>query len=1464
MFISQNNMLFLAQITSLLIRTSLIIPCLWLIFYVSPLYAQTQEIEWVPTNGPGGGQVYCFTVLGENTFVGTNAGVFRAASGGASGSVEWSKTGKGLLNTKVLSLASLGSIVFAGTEGGLFQSNDSGATWFAPRENFTNRPISALVAQGSTLLLISSTQLLRSSDTSKTWIPAQFSTTPGGILSIATNGSDFFVGTGTGKIFRSTNNGVQWQEVFSSLSQISIGALSGNSTYLVAGTSSGQILRSLNNGTTWNPVNIGIPTRSIETILVDGQRIFAGPRGSVIRSEDGGTTWRELGFTAGQIATSLARQGNSLYIGAGNGVHYSNDNGTTLGLGNTGLAATEVHVVQASGDTLFAGTHTNGIFRSLDKGTTWETMNNGLFTRDVLSLAAAGNTMFAGTHGSGVYRSADRGQSWQQTFGVDLARLVYAVEIIGNTILAIDDFGYLARSTDNGRTWQSRAAEFKGRGYAISVIRGSIYAGTGGGMYRSTDDGMTWTLVPAFNSTFNGPIIEFNNTLFGASGQGILRSADGGRTWTESMNDLRFQVNSFHVFEGSLYAVAGTQVYRLEGVFNWKNVSTGLPSLGVSSLTTSQLAVSQSTLFTATSSSGVYRAARIERFPILAATPAQIRFTPTQPNTPSNIESYTVSGQFLTTNTVSIVAPPQVQISLSASGPFLSNISLPVSNGNLPETRIFARVLGSSSQNITSEITNTSSVSSANVSIQAAILSPTIPRQGLLVNPDALNFGNHVIGTPLNPLSYTISGVVQGAPSLRVVAPPYITVSLSPTGPFTSSATVPSDNGLFNAVRVYVRWHTESVNRLGTAITHVLPVVQDSTNDIRVNLSGNIFLPPVPVISITTTHPNSTAGSINLGTIVQNSALPQASYTITGQNLLGNVVITAPQGFQLQNPQTLAWENTLSLQPNQNRSTTQTVSLRAISTSSPGTIQGIFTNSTLGGDSLRTVVLGTIVAPPPPPLEWSVAPSPLSFDTVFVGNTAIRTFELIGRNIPQGAQIRVTSQQFTENTIEFSLNPTGPFISTLLFIAGGGVFRGTFYARLNAASAGNFTVPGGIQTSVVATTNTRASVTVLANILERPQLLTARPDSVRLDTTIQMDSAQVRQYTLVGENLVASVQITPPSGVLLFHSSVNRWVSSLTLSTNANGSVMETILVRMDSSRIQTLLPNALIQHTSGIARASVQVSGAVVPLSLPLSAETSLEMRLVAQRQPMLYGDTARIQLWLRDSRFLTPRLISRFARTLRAVVRIDTNNLTILGVNAPPISPRLNAPPTSIRFETTPTIPRTSSIVPLLITRRDTSSLSNLLLGELLLRATFGKTTTNNIRLMPETQWFTSDGTPSTLRRSWIPEFVSLSIVPLFTPRQQVSVLKASIMQNPTNTSLYLAFSLEKPSISSESNVDVECFLFDAAGKEMLFKRWQQRLYETSYQESMSLSGFSAGAYHVVLKTKWGQWHSRVDIVR
>ena len=107
---------------------------LFLILFVL-LSINSINAQWVQTNGPFGGAVYCFAKSGTNLFAGTEGegGVFLSTNNGNS----WTAVNNGLTNQYVLALAVSETNLFAGTEGGgVFLSTNNGNSWINKNQGF--------------------------------------------------------------------------------------------------------------------------------------------------------------------------------------------------------------------------------------------------------------------------------------------------------------------------------------------------------------------------------------------------------------------------------------------------------------------------------------------------------------------------------------------------------------------------------------------------------------------------------------------------------------------------------------------------------------------------------------------------------------------------------------------------------------------------------------------------------------------------------------------------------------------------------------------------------------------------------------------------------------------------------------------------------------------------------------------------------------------------------------------------------------------------------------------------------------------------------------------------------------------------------------------------------------------------------------------------------------------------------
>jgi len=195
----------------------------------------------------------------------------------------------------------------------------------------------------------------------------------------------------------------------------------------------------------WNP--IGPERGTAFVIAVDPQNpstVFAGTKGGVFKSTDGGSEWfpTNLGLptpesfpeNGGPNINALAvhpQDGSTLYAGptfisffgepVGRGVFASRDGGAGWHAANAGiesLSLLSLAIDRPTPTTLYlvgrVSTNTPQVYASTDGGSTWAVANVGMGTNAALSLSidpTTSSTLYAGT-GSGVFKSIDGGASW--------------------------------------------------------------------------------------------------------------------------------------------------------------------------------------------------------------------------------------------------------------------------------------------------------------------------------------------------------------------------------------------------------------------------------------------------------------------------------------------------------------------------------------------------------------------------------------------------------------------------------------------------------------------------------------------------------------------------------------------------------------------------------------------------------------------------------------------------------------------------------------------------------------------------------------------------------------------------------------------------------------------------------------------------------------------------------------------
>ena len=331
----------------------------------------------------------------------------------------------------------LDHLLFAGTDGAIFESHDDGVSWQgsdiqSPGQEetycFLQLADGRILAGGYDKILVYDDQnfLWKNLDTlsKPTYVRALCQTPSGAIL----------VGTSPFGYCRSTDNGATWSKLDTTLMGANIRAFTQiDPTEIIAGTLNNGVWKSTDEGATWSQLNAGNQPDSIYSLsMLSNGTLFATTFGSgLYRSTNKGVSWSRV----------------------------------------SSMSANDVYRSMVHNDTIFVTTHTIS-YMSADGGESWipifpsEPMSPSGF-----ALVPQTGTLL-GTFGgldndSTLFRSTDHGATWS-SISVPVSSHIYYIGGIephsnGNIYLnmqvnSVDSESVVfLRSTDDGLTWASIA-----------------------------------------------------------------------------------------------------------------------------------------------------------------------------------------------------------------------------------------------------------------------------------------------------------------------------------------------------------------------------------------------------------------------------------------------------------------------------------------------------------------------------------------------------------------------------------------------------------------------------------------------------------------------------------------------------------------------------------------------------------------------------------------------------------------------------------------------------------------------------------------------------------------------------------------------------------------------------------------------------------------------------------------------
>ena len=471
-------------------------------------------------------------------------------------------------------------------------------------------------------------------------------------------------------VIKSTDGGENWFEVNSGLENLYVGSLfmhPENPEILLAGTGNNQygenngIYLTTDGANSWKRVYDGEydNINSVEFSETNPQIAYAGGAVHILRSQDGGNTWKIISPGQDDWGAPGVRGGfpidfqvdprDPMRIFANNyggGNFLSENGGENWQVASSGYTGAQIRAIAV--DPNYSGVvyvaARSGIFVSRDGGSSWSGITAPPFmvlewNAIAVNPADPTSVLTATNWNPLLLQSSNSGQSWQKVLELDHNRGVRALAFapsdpnwvyagVGGFISAgvfdpeVAGEG-IYQSRDGGLNWQQITTESFADAHVadISITAGdhqTVFAATTNyGIIRTSNNGESWEQINQGLMMNQGvrtvtvhpenPEIVYAGITFG----GIYRSDDGGDSWQHSSAGLNPEANISDIVIDSinpdiLYtADMFSGVYRsVDGGKTWQQFSEGLRMRAVYQLA---LSLDGAHLYAATEGEGVYR-----------------------------------------------------------------------------------------------------------------------------------------------------------------------------------------------------------------------------------------------------------------------------------------------------------------------------------------------------------------------------------------------------------------------------------------------------------------------------------------------------------------------------------------------------------------------------------------------------------------------------------------------------------------------------------------------------------------------------------------------------------------------------------------------------------------------------------------------------------------------------------------
>jgi photosystem II stability/assembly factor-like uncharacterized protein len=473
---------------------------------------------------------------------GDGGGVFRSDDGGAT----WRASGLAGQSVRAIVQAESDSTLFlAGTLDGVYRSRDDGGRWerISPANHADLRNFdSLLVDSRNPEVIYAGTYHLpwKTSDGGKSWQPASAGMIDDSdVMSITHDPAnpDRIYASACSGIYHSDNAGAKWSKY-------------GGIPFLSRRT---QIIRQ-------DPANPSI--------------VYAGTTDGLWKTTNAGATWSRVtqpNWTISAVLLDPRRPGRIILGVEGVGIYVSRDAGATFSASNDGFSHRQVRelVTDPTQPTRMLLLLTNSmepIYSTFDSGRTWTPIAKGAAAQTWRHVYAAPNGWWAAPQSGGLLRHDSTKGTWVQT-GIIVSRpAAPAVRPAKPGTKAAANSKAPAAPVKAAAPVKTATTSrpFRAQVYDLAFSRDVWLAATSDGLLVSRDNGATWSELPSYSSASSAPhavvrevrISSDGRSLWVLSDTNLAISRDAGASWATADATFRPRETARLVVAGDSLAFA--------------------------------------------------------------------------------------------------------------------------------------------------------------------------------------------------------------------------------------------------------------------------------------------------------------------------------------------------------------------------------------------------------------------------------------------------------------------------------------------------------------------------------------------------------------------------------------------------------------------------------------------------------------------------------------------------------------------------------------------------------------------------------------------------------------------------------------------------------------------------------------------------------------------------------------------